>query len=76
VAGELSRHKCESSGNVRHVKKERSDKFEYDVTDTLSIRKRRSWIYIYIFWNVSIRLKVKEKSTHVDGISKFSGIEI
>jgi hypothetical protein len=28
-----------------------------------------------IFWNVSIRLKVKEKSSCVDGISKLSGIE-
>ena len=29
-----------------------------------------------ILWNVSTRLKVKEKSTCVDGISKLSGIEI
>jgi hypothetical protein len=29
-----------------------------------------------VLWNVSTRLKVKEKSTYVDGISKLSGIEI
>ena len=29
-----------------------------------------------IFWNISTRLQVKDKSICVDGISKLSGIEI
>jgi hypothetical protein len=30
----------------------------------------------YIFWNVSTRLQVKDKSICVDGVNKLSGIEI
>jgi hypothetical protein len=48
VAGELIKHKCESSRDVRYVKKERSDKFEYDVSDTSCIRSEEVG-YIYIF---------------------------
>ena len=53
MVGELSKHKGESSGNVRQVKKERSDKFEYDVSDTSCIRSEEvGYIYIYIYFRM------------------------
>jgi hypothetical protein len=59
-----------------------SEEVEYMyLTMTESFGKSCCWNGIIvckgnIFWNVSTRLKVKEKSTYVDGISKLSGIEI